>query len=176
MIKGNRITLRAVEPYDRENMYAWENDMRNWHVSGTLSPFSKQTVDEFLQNAKEDIFTTRQLRLAIDVSESAKPRTIGYIDLFDFEPPHRRAGVGVLIGQNHDRGKGYAAESLELLCDYAKNVLNLHQLYCHIHHDNLNSIRLFTKAGFSNCGDLKDWTFHSGQWKSVGMYQKLLNP
>ncbi|MFM7055051.1 MAG: GNAT family N-acetyltransferase [Bacteroidota bacterium] len=176
MIKGERINLRAVEPYDRDLMYAWENDTRNWHVSGTLSPFSKHTVDEFLKNAKEDIYTSRQLRLAIDLNEHPQPRTIGYIDLFDFEPPHRRAGVGVLIGEQSDRGKGLATESLQLLCGYAKDVLNLHQLYCHIHQDNHSSIKLFTKAGFVPCGELKDWTFVSGQWKHVGVFQKLLNP
>ncbi|MFM7053932.1 MAG: GNAT family N-acetyltransferase, partial [Bacteroidota bacterium] len=72
--------------------------------------------------------------------------------------------------------KGLATESLQLLCGYAKDVLNLHQLYCHIHQDNHSSIKLFTKAGFVPCGELKDWTFVSGQWKHVGVFQKLLNP
>jgi diamine N-acetyltransferase len=174
MITGKHVSLRALEPHDRDLMYSWENNMENWPVSGTLSPFSRQTMDEFLRNAKDDIYTTRQLRLAIDVNNPVPQRTIGYVDLFDFDPPHRRAGVGILVGDTKERGKGYAFETLQLLSTYAKNVLNLHQLYCHIHADNLPSIRLFTKAGYAQCGELKDWTQVAGQWRHVGVYQNLL--
>lgn len=173
-MNGNNISLRALEPHDRDIMYAWENNVDHWPVSGTLSPFSRQTMDEFLRTAKDDIYTTRQLRLAIDVNHTLPKTTIGYVDLFDFDPPHRRAGVGILIGDTKFRGKGYAFETLQVLSAYAKNVLNLHQLYCHIHCDNHPSIRLFQKAGYTQCGELKDWTQVAGKWRHVGVYQKLL--
>ena len=100
-------------------------------------------------------------------------KTIGSIDLFDLDPPHRRAGTGILIANNGDRRKGFAAEALNLLQEYAFGVLGLHQLYCHIHSDNLPSIRLFKGAGFKPCGELKDWTQTNGQWKTVEIFQKI---
>jgi diamine N-acetyltransferase len=174
MITGKNVSLRALEPHDRDIMYAWENKVENWPVSGTLAPFSRHTMDEFLKNAKDDIYTTRQLRLAIDLNSQIARPTIGYVDLFDFDPPHRRAGVGILVGDTEARGKGHAFETLQLLSAYAKNVLNLHQLYCHIHSDNLPSIRLFKKAGYTQCGELRDWTQVAGTWRNVGIYQNLL--
>ena len=100
MIYGKKIFLRAIEPSDTELMYRWENDISIWPVSGTLTPFSRHTVEQFVSMAHQDIYTNKQLRLAIDKAGSAEnpPVTVGYIDLFDFEPAHLRAGVGMQIG------------------------------------------------------------------------------
>ncbi len=80
---------------------------------------------------------------------------MGAIDLFDFDPHHRRAGVGVLIADQSDRGKGYAAEALETLVIYGFEVLGLHQLWCNIAASNQASIQLFTSAGFTLVGEKK---------------------
>ncbi|MFN5324837.1 MAG: GNAT family N-acetyltransferase [Bacteroidota bacterium] len=174
MILGKQICLRALEPDDRDLMYSWENDPRHWAVSGTLSPYSRHTVDEFLRGAQEDIYTNRQLRLVIDKNGHHEKPTIGYVDLFDFDPPNLRAGIGILIGDESERGKGFASETVVLVCKYAGEVLNLNQLYCHIHSDNESSIRLFTKNGFTPVGKLQEWTKIAGQWKDVVVFQRLL--
>lgn len=181
MKNNNGIQLRALEPSDIELMYAWENDLSIWPVSGTLVPFSRYTMEQFVKMANQDIYTNKQLRLAIDKTDetSGVSDTIGYLDLFDFDPAHRRAGVGILIGKMEARRKGYALESLNLLSEYAFNVIHLHQLYCHIHTSNEASIRLFEAAGFLNSGELKDWTFNSGTWSNVYVMQKMnseINP
>jgi len=175
MINGTNIKLRALEPNDIELMYKWENDISIWPVSGTLTPFSRHTMEQFIKTSHQDIYTNKQLRLAIDkkTGKGKDPVTIGYIDIFDFEPAHHRAGVGILIGNTEERRKGLGLESLNLLTDYSFNVLHLHQLYCHIHVDNEPSIRLFSSAGFSCNGELKDWTLVNGSWISVYFMQKL---
>jgi len=35
--------------------------------------------------------------------------TIGTIDIFEFDPFHKRAGIGILIGNESYRRKGYAS-------------------------------------------------------------------
>ena len=90
MIKGDKIFLRAMELSDAELMYQWENDMSIWHLSNTLTPFSKFTLEQYVMNAHQDIYTTKQLRLMIDLISERE--TIGSIDLFEFDPGHRRAG------------------------------------------------------------------------------------
>ena len=175
MIPGKNINLRALEPTDIELMYQWENDQNVWPVSGTLVPFSRYTMEQFVKMANQDIYTNKQLRLAIDIksAENVFSKTVGYIDLFDFEPAHRRAGVGILIGDLEARRKGAALESLNLLCGYAFNILHLHQLYCHIHVNNEASIRLFSNAGYQCTGEFKDWTLNNGSWTNVYFMQKL---
>lgn len=177
MIYGKKVFLRAIEPSDTDLMYRWENDISIWPVSGTLTPFSRHTVEQFVSMAHQDIYTNKQLRLAIDKSGDADNPglTVGYIDLFDFEPAHLRAGVGILIGDQTERRRGYALEALQLVSDYAFRVLHLHQLYCHIHVNNEPSIKLFSAAGFTCSGELTDWTLSNGNWVNVYVMQKL-NP
>jgi diamine N-acetyltransferase len=175
MIPGKNIYLRAVETSDIELMYEFENDVSNWPVSGTLTPFSRRSMEQFVETAHQDIYTNRQLRLAI-VSRNENGmsgETVGYVDLFDFEPSHHRAGVGILIGRPEKRRKGFALETLNILAQYAFTVLHLHQLYCHIHVDNEASIRLFSAAGFKLSGELHDWTLINGSWVNVYLMQKL---
>lgn len=172
MIRGTSVLLRAMEPHDVDMMMIYENDTEVWPLSGTLLPYSKYTLEQFYNNAIQDIFTARQLRLAIElIKEAHRGQTIGYVDLFDFEPQQRRAGVGILIGDKNERSKGYATEALHLLAKYAFDILNLHQLYCHIEKDNEISIRLFQKTGFKTCGILKDWIVYNGKWHDVTMMQ-----
>jgi diamine N-acetyltransferase len=171
-LRGERIFLRALEPDDADTIYKWENDTTFWKVSNTLTPFSLQAVKDFI-NGIQDIYTTKQLRLMICKAEDETP--IGTIDLFDFDPFHQRAGLGILIAESADRKKHYASEALDLLCNYAFNLLQLHQIYCNIAHTNVASIALFQKAGFSICGTKKEWIRDGYSWADELMLQRLNN-
>ena len=175
MISGNAIHLRALEPADIDLMYEWENDTAIWPVSGTIAPFSRHTMEQFIKLAHHDIYTNKQLRLAIDKKNNYKLNgtTVGFIDLFEFDPAHMRAGVGILVGKLEERRKGHALEALNLLSKYAFSVLNLHQLYCHIHVNNEAIIKLFSAAGYKCSGELIDWTLNNGSWVNVYLMQKV---
>jgi len=82
MLKGENINLRALEPSDLDVLYNWENDTSIWKVSQTIAPFSKNILAKYLENAHQDIFTAKQLRLMIEKNNTA----IGTIELFDFDP------------------------------------------------------------------------------------------
>jgi diamine N-acetyltransferase len=216
LLTGSRVRLRALEPDDIDLLYAWENDPRVWGVSGTLAPFSREVLREFIDNQRFDIFRTGQMRLVIcltaepapsgitaavstSASASAKVKAkapekpdgaaslptspgglesagapVGFVDLFDFDPVNLRAGVGILICDERDRRKGYAAEALELVSDYASAVLHLHQLYATVEIDNIASIELFRGAGFSQSGIRRDWIRRCDSWCDEILFQKIL--
>ena len=115
-MKYGEISLRALEPEDLELLYEWENDTANWIISNTLAPFSRFTLKRYIENSHKDIHETGQLRLMID--HIADNRTIGTIDLFDYDPFHRRAGVGILIAPEEYRRRGFATMALECLIKY----------------------------------------------------------
>ena len=94
-LKGEKITLRAVEPEDVGLMYAWENDPEVWHVSGTLAPFSRHALEQFAQNQPLDPFSAHQQRLII---ETQAGEAIGTLDLFEIDPLNRRAGQALFSG------------------------------------------------------------------------------
>lgn len=154
MLKGKNIRLRALEPNDVQLLYQWENNTDNWTISHTLTPFSQFTLKQFITSSIQDIYTSKQLRLMIDELQNFK--TIGVIDIFDFDPFHRRAGIGILIDAQY-RQMHFATETIALVKEYLFNVLQLHQIYCNILADNEASINLFTHANFSIIGNKKEW-------------------
>ena len=88
---------------------------------------------------------------------------VGAIDLYDVDFRNGNAAVGILIGDQVHKQKGYASESLVLMVAYAREFLALHNLYCSIQADNTESIHLFTKCGFHQVGIRKEWFLYKGQ-------------
>lgn len=172
MMKGNKVQLRALEPEDLAFLFQIENDTSLWEVSHTQVPYSKFVLKKYLENAHRDIYDVKQLRLVI---ETLDKKTIGLIDLYDFDPKNKRAGVGIVISENNNRQKGYATEALRLLCEYAFNELQLHQLYAVIGTNNKASIALFENLSFIKSGTKKDWNFYNHQFHDEHFYQKI-NP
>ncbi len=171
LLQGEKVRLRAVEPSDVNLILSWENDTANWEVSGTMAPFSRDTITKYVNNAQQDIYKVGQLRLMID--EIATGHTVGTIDIFDFDAFNSRAGVGIIIAQERSRNKGLGRETLDLLIDYCFNHFNLRQLYCNIHTDNINSLKLFEGAGFTINGTQKHWLRSGTTFKDLHFLQLL---
>lgn len=171
------VKLRALEPDDIELIYKWENDPEIWRISNTYTPFSKYILEKYIESSHLDIYQVKQLRLMIDAVEgnSGKTRAVGTIDMFDFDPFHNRAGVGILIGERVDRRKGFASAALKEFTDYCFNILQLHQIYCNVLPSNEDSLKLFRKQGFKICGKKKEWIKIPGKYAEEYMLQ-LINP
>lgn len=170
-LEGRTTRLRALEPGDIDLMYAWENDTAVWSASGTLAPFSRHTLERFIQEQQFDIFQTRQQRLFI---ETLGGIPVGALDFFELDPINRRAGIGILIHDDALRGKGYASDAVETACRYAREVLNLHQLWCNVGADNEASLRLFRSAGFTEIGVKRDWLWRPDGYGDEILLQKIL--
>lgn len=171
LLTYGKISLRPLEPEDIELLYQWENNMEIWNVSNTRTPFSKFILAEYLKESAKDIYETKQLRLVIE-NELAEP--IGAIDLFDFDPYHMRAGVGILIHNAENRNHGYASDALNTIFGYAVEVLGLKQLFANISEKNQVSIHLFKKAGFTQSGIKKNWLKTPNGWEDEVFMQKIL--
>ena len=173
-LENRTISLRAPEPEDLDILYLWENNTDVWRISGTLVPFSRYILKQYLDHAHQDIFETKQVRFIIQLNENKRP--VGAIDLFDFDPHHRRAGIGILIAERSDRRKGYAREALETLMDYCNRILHLHQIYCNIASGNTESMHLFESAGFNPVGEKKEWLFDGNTYENEWLYQYIFPP
>ena len=169
-IKNENISLRALEKSDLSYLYDLENKESARQYGESLMPHPKFILKEFIANADKDISVTKQLRLAIEHNENCE--CIGMIDLYDFSAHHQRAAIGIWIDEKY-RKKGYAYEALSSLCDYSFDILLLHQLYCYILNDNVNSIKLFKKAEFELSGTLKDWNRTKKGFSETLIFQRI---
>lgn len=170
-LTGTNIFLRALEPEDLEFIYAIENDENIWEVSNTITPYSKFLIRQYLENAHQDIYEAKQLRLAICKNDTSE--AIGLIDLFDFDAKNKRAGVGIIIQNEVDRNSGFGKEALALMIEYSFQQLQLHQLYANIGTDNKASLSLFTTFGFEKIGVKKDWNFSNNAFQDEAVFQLI---
>lgn len=160
-----------MEPGDVDAIYRWENDPMVWTVSASHQPFSRHAVQKYIdENSLCDIYTSRQLRLMADNGEAS----VGCVDLYNFDPHHRRAAVGILVDPAY-RGEGYGTAIISELLQFAAEHLNMHQIYCTTTPDNTACIKMFERCGFSRCGILNDWVFDAGTFKPSIMLQKILS-
>ncbi len=172
-LQAENIYLRALEPEDLEFVYSIENNVSIWEVSNTQTPYSKFLIKQYLENAHQDIFEAKQLRLVICKNHNFK--AIGLIDLFDYDPKNSRIGIGILINNETNRNNGVGSQALGLLIDYCFEILNIHQLYANISTENEASLALFIKFGFKFVGTKKQWNLVNGIYKDENLYQ-LINP
>ncbi|RKS00483.1 MULTISPECIES: GNAT family N-acetyltransferase [unclassified Flavobacterium] len=170
-LQGNTIYLRALEPEDLEFLYVVENDENIWEVSNTQTPYSKFLIRQYLENAHQDIYEAKQLRLAICKKDTFE--AIGLIDLFDFDPRNHRAGVGIIVQNEADRKSGFGKEALGLVIDYAFKQLQLHQLFANIGVENKASLALFTTFGFEKIGIKKDWIRINNVFQDEALFQLI---
>ena len=166
---GKNINLRALEPTDLDFLFATENNEQFWDISSTQLPFSKFILQQYIENAHQDIYEAKQYRFVICNAENIP---VGMIDLFDFNPQHKRVGIGLLVLPEH-QNKGYASEALEMVIDYAFSYLDVHQIYANITSNNLNSIVLFEKNNFKQVGIKKDWLYSNSTYKDEILYQLI---
>ena len=154
VLQNKTVCLRAPEPEDLELLYSWENNPEWWEIGNTLAPYSRYLLKEYIAESHRGIFDLKQLRLMIDLCSTGA--TVGMLDLYDFDPHHRRAGVGIL-----------------LLAEYAFSYLKLHQLFVHIPIGNEPSKALFARCGFTVTGILTDWITTKNGYSDVLTMQKI---
>lgn len=169
-LKGEHVFLRALEPEDLDFVYEIENDEDLWHLSHTNTPYSRFLIKQYLENAHQDIYEAKQLRLVVS---SYEKEVLGLIDVFDFDFKNKRAGIGIVIKEEKNRGRGIGGEALQLLIDYCFLTLDLHQLYCNISEDNIRSLKLFQSFNFKTIGLKKDWNFSNNGYTNEYLLQLI---
>ena len=78
-LKGENLTLRALELEDLDFLFQIENNESFWEVSHTQAPFSKYILKKYIENGHLDIYEAKQLRFLIE--EKSTNKRIGMIDL-----------------------------------------------------------------------------------------------
>ena len=121
-LENETIRLRALEPEDLELLYRWENNPELWSLGNTMSPYSRYILKEYIRESHRDIFDLKQLRLMIELRSTGA--AVGTVDLYDFEPHHRRAGIGKRVGyRSNECTDGLCvlfSETASVICAYTR--------------------------------------------------------
>jgi RimJ/RimL family protein N-acetyltransferase len=160
MIKGQRLTLRAIERDDLPRYVAWMNDPEVTHHIKTYPPLNLEDETDWYEQQRRD---ASSLNLAIVISD--EELHIGSVSLMKIDQRNQNAELGIVIGDKNQWSLGYGREAIELMVDYGFTELNLHRIYLRVDASHTAGIRCYLKCGFVEEGRLRDAVFHHGHFE-----------
>jgi RimJ/RimL family protein N-acetyltransferase len=165
-----KVFLRAFNISDGEKIYHWLLEKKNQsHTCGDTFYASKDYVQKWIEGK---IFNTKDVYLAICLSDNQE--MIGYLSIKDIDHRNRKALLaGILIGNEEYLGKGVAFNALSLAIEFAFEELNINLLLTAMLEEQLASIKLVEKLGFSKSGFLPHAVYKGGKFHNQLFYYIL---
>lgn len=161
-LRNDAVTIGPLLPEDTGQLFVWLNDVDAARLDLAYRPTDwlafKNWLDELPRTNTQVVFAIRKL---------LEPQIIGFVIFKNIQPVHRSADLGIRIGSDAERGKGYGGQALKLALNYAWNHLNLHRVSLTVFAHNARAIASYRAAGFREEGRLKDAAYIDGEWVDV---------
>jgi RimJ/RimL family protein N-acetyltransferase len=155
MIRGERVSLRPVEPRDYPFIAAWQNEPEVWWWMDYDRPFSLADVAESEARAAEEGFP-----FVIELDG----RPIGRIGLNAFRARDRICALYVFIGETSAWGRGLGRDAVRTLVAFAFERLDLERIELWSLATNERAIRAYRSCGFEVDATLERRSFRGGEW------------
>lgn len=156
---GTKCYLSPCIIEDAERWAQWDNDLEVTIPLGDEA-YDPMPLDKERESLAEAIKRKAHL---FDIVDSATDTLIGRCMLFDINHVDRAAMLGICIGEKAYWSKGYGEESINLLLDYAFNLLNLNSVMLGTFAFNERAIRCYKKVGFKEIGRRRQGRIIAGQ-------------
>jgi len=161
-LRDDLVSLGPVLQRDLESLFVWLNDAAAARLDLPHRPLDCIAFRDWLDRLPREM---SQILFAIRATD--RPEMIGFVLFKNFQPVYQTAELGVRIGVESERGKGYGTRAVQLALDYAWKVLNLHRISLHVLAHNERAIASYHRAGFVTEGKLRDGAFIDGRWRDV---------
>ncbi len=161
MLEGNNIILRPLRIDDWEKTLKWRNNIKiKRNTMMHPFPITEMVEKEWYENilkSKSD----KSVYFAITKKDNFP---IGFISLNKINYVHKNCYLGIVIGEFSEQGKGYGKEAIELINNYAFDILNLRKITLEVTENNMQAINLYKKLGFVVEGRLKQHYYSEGEY------------
>jgi RimJ/RimL family protein N-acetyltransferase len=170
MLKGQRLTLRAIERDDLPRYVTWLNDPEVTDHLKAYLPFNLDDETDWYEAQRRD--PTMQNFAIVLNTENVH---IGSIGLMKINQREQNAELGIMIGDKRQWGQGYGREAIKLLLPFGFATLNLHRIYLRVDATHPAAIRCYTNCGFVEEGRLRDAVFRQGRFEDQ-LIMSILRP
>lgn len=161
-LRTEGVTIGPLLPEDTGALFVWLNDVEAARLDLAYRPTDwisfKTWLDDLGRTTTQMVFAIRKL---------FEPQIIGFVIFKNIQFVHRSADLGVRIGDETERGKGFGTQAVRLALNYAFNHLNLHRVGLTVFAHNTRAIAAYRAAGFHEEGRFKDGAFIDGEWVDV---------
>lgn len=167
-ITGDKVALGPIHRGLIEINHKWINNLETSRFLN-MGLVSMEAEEQWYDRvaAGEDI-------VYFAIYEATTMRPIGGVNLHNLSKQHRKAELGIMIGEQNLRGKGYGTEAVQLMCDYGFNALGLNSIMLLTTAFNIAGQKAYEKAGFKEIGRRREARWFAGRyWDDI--YYDLLS-
>lgn len=164
-IEGEKVYLPPMNLEDIEKYVKWMND---FSTTDGLGSSSKVTTFESERAWLINNMDKKEQQFAIVLKETDK--LIGNCGFCDINHLHQKGEVGLFIGEEENRSKGYGTEALSLLVEYGFNYLNLKNIMLKVFSFNKRAIKSYEKIGFKVFGKRTEDYYLNGMMNILWKY------
>lgn len=162
-MSDNTMALRPIEIHDLEYLHILAMDpVVRSNVVGWGWPQALSSHQAWYDRGTDSDTTRRFIIHVEDIGQ------VGMIGLWQIDWRNKTAEVGLKIGGRDGlRGRGFGTSALRKLTDFAFADAGLRRLHSEVLDINSTSQRLFTTAGWSREGVLRQHVWRAGDYRDV---------
>lgn len=155
---GDRIYLSPRNSDDVEIFTEWLNDFKTTDYLGRSSIVTT-LYDE--KKYLEENATAEASFVIITINDN---KMIGTVSLEGINHINRCATLGIFIGDEDFRNKGYGTEAIKLILEYGFKYLNLKNIKLDLMEFNERALKCYKKCGFKEYGRRRKCKFIDGEY------------
>jgi len=156
VLRGERVTLRAMTREDFVHLARFENDL-GFVLAGGGDPPGPVPLERLQREFEREISDPPKNK--IEFAIEADGAFIGRCGLYNIDLNARHAELGIGIGEREYWGRGYGREAVGLLLDYAFRLRNFRRVWLEVHSANERGIRAYRSCGFAEEGRMREHVY-----------------
>ena len=164
MLEGTLVNLRAWECADARRLQRWINDRAVTQFLGSRYPQSLAFEESWVAERAAKMQSFGEVRFVIETKEGLP---LGNMGLHDGSPEHRRAWLGMMIGEKEFWSKGFGSDALMTLLRFAFDEMNLHRVALDVYDFNQRGQASYRKCGFVEEGRRRHARYQQGAYHDV---------
>ena len=166
MYQGNKVRLRALDAADARLCAIWMNDRENLVniAGGGRMPISEEEERDYILRNSYNTF-------GIELLDGG--RLIGTCSFFEVDHQAAACKIGILIGEEQFRGKGYGGDAIVTLLKFLFLERNIYRVALDVYAYNRRAVALYERLGFVRECAYREQVYVNGRYWDKYAYAML---
>jgi UDP-4-amino-4,6-dideoxy-N-acetyl-beta-L-altrosamine N-acetyltransferase len=160
VLRGERVLLRPLVSGDLRRCVKWFSDPQIIRFLGRNTPVTFAEEEKWFRDYER---RTDEQIFAIEVDG----RHLGNLGLHKIDRTHRKADIGIVIGEPEYWSKGIGTEAMRVALRYGFDALGLNKISLDVLEYNARAIRMYERVGFQQEGVHREDMYKDGRFVNV---------
>lgn len=158
-LEGENVYLSPINVEDAKDYIDWFTDFRTTDgIKQSRNLLNIESETEWITQ------TLKEGRPEFAIVKKDNNEMIGNCGFMKISQIDGTAEIGIFIGKEENRNKGFGTESINLLLDWGFNYLNLHNIELGVFSFNERAINCYKKLGFKEYGRRRECYYLNGKY------------